>query len=303
MGVMSHDAAGERTEPHPLSRTWVPVALVALVVVSFISVQNFYYTRHDPILRRLLVRVPHPGWVRAAEWTALAAAALLIAWSAWRRKRDLVVLFVVTTFGGWVGWACAAGIVRWRVHETLVVPEGRTYARLSRIQMPPAADYIGVVESSGWLATEYAIVGSGLSFPPHALIVAPRGDERTLRTLDSGTVVVTYDGYLTAAADWSTSPDSGGPEAPNVHVRAFEFIGPTGEGEPRHVARILDVIGKAKTHGDATPYGEIGVSALPRDAELVAALRHANSWVRETARQFILAGGAALYPEATRALR
>jgi glyoxylase-like metal-dependent hydrolase (beta-lactamase superfamily II) len=121
--------------------------------------------------------------------------------------------------------------------------------------------------------------------------------------LSNGVVaVIEYGSVLVVEG---TAPGGGADDRDEkvIYVATFAFMGATGEGDPDEVARIRDAIRSAKERGLTSDSPESDLCLLPGDGELANALDHANPWVRATARAFILAGGEALYPLATFALR
>lgn len=296
------------TSPQPASprfaQPWVPRMLAGVAIGSLLIAVVVRMSLTDLRSPPYAFSVPNAFSLYAPAWLSVAAGGLLVAWGVRQRRIDVVTDSLIgagiaaVVFFGWTG------IAGWKVVDRRELPDGRTFIWFIQTQWLDPPDHLARLEESGWFADEYVVVGrSWWGTARHWAVISPRGEEPGIRLLSNGVVAVVGHGDVLVME--GTPPDADESEwvGKLPHVPVFALIGATGEGDPGDVSQVLSAIGRARERGVTRGSPGSELDQLPSDSTLADALAHANPWVRETARRFILAGGDALYPEAMRALR
>ncbi len=247
--------------------------------------------------------VPHPFWLDAPVWLSVAAGALLVAWGVRQRRIDVVTNTLVGAVLAAAAFFLGAGIAGWKVVDRRELPDGRTFIWFIQVQWLDPPDHLARLEGSDWLAEEYVVVGTMWGGRPGAPIITPRAVPSSIHVLGNGTVAVIPYGSVLVAEGQRLGETEREAAAKVPHVPVFALIGDSGEGHAEDVTGVLRAISLARGRSIAGVASDAGLRELPGDSDLADALTHANPWVRETARQFILAGGEEIFPLATRALR
>ena len=297
----------------------LPVALATSKCSGFVRASSGTMTTDEHIT------VTSP-WVAAAiGWSSVALALLAVGLSyqssrpwaprtRWARAGACVVaiaLFVDMTTG-WV-------VRSWQVAESRTAPDGRTLAVL----MLPIWDkphWAFAVESERTVfRTRYELVspdGTEHAFPL-SFVVRPAStydDERMLWPAPDGTFVAVQRGGCWAA--WNPAEHRAATIAELIRMSPFVLLDATSPGRDSDLstiewqfesARRFDAVSSRDLHAAAHPRdSDLDSPAdgdrpiVPTELSLLVALDSANPWVRAAARRIVTAGGAEVYPEATR---
>ncbi len=173
--------------------------------------------------------------------------------------------------------------------DGVIGPDGKTYVffRFSLFQLRTGFLARVTHDRVLWQTVEPIASQEGELGSNHGSVIRPSYETRD----DREWVAMTSDGYVLGlqgsrayraakvGASESVSPEE------LVGLSPFALLGPTGTGNESDLAEMVRIAG-------------LGVG--PRETELLMAMAHANPWVRAAARRIVAAGGAALYPEATK---
>jgi hypothetical protein len=224
----------------------------------------------------------------------------------------VVAVLLLSVPASWLRWD-------WQVENSLEGRDGRNFAVLVQPIWDKAHRAFAVESATSLTHTSYEILDPTpyeQHCPTVAWIVRPAGahnDGPTLWTSDDGSVFAIDRGSCWAAWNGAAHRAATIPEL--VRMSPFVLLGDESEGREPDLQQIEWQF--ARTHGpDEYSLTELRAAAHPRDSEaaasndvgpavpteavLLAALDHANPWVRTASRRIVAAGGAYVYPEATR---
>jgi hypothetical protein len=244
-----------------------------------------------------LVALCVAGWFRPARFPHPGVSALL---------------GIATTCGGLalLGLLGLASLSSWNASSPVVGPDGHEYAALAMWESAA----VGRVVGRSLARTEYdVLVCVGTDWPRrYAALVRPAQEANgALHFSPDGLVVLDHGGIAYAAArlDGSRKFDSQNIQS----LSPFVLLDATTKGRDADVEGIAwDV---RNTASDAARKDKAVLadpvtnamwpedrSGVPTEASLLDALDHANPWVRDAARRIVEAGGAEMYPKATKRL-
>jgi hypothetical protein len=238
-------------------------------------------------------RVLLEDWVaNGVRWFVPASVVLLIALGAWKRRwfpppgAGALALFVGC---GGVFWMGAR-----KLSDGVMGPDGATYVFFHHQIMQGRSAYLGRVVSLGpfWRTVQPIESHEGEFRSVGAHVFRPTGVPEYATW-----VAITEDGFVLgiegdfACRQARVGSDESVPRGTIEQLSPFAALGVSGVGDEREVERDIRSIREGRQ-----------TSAWPTDAHLSAALDSVNPWVRGAARRIVEAGGADIYPEATKRL-
>jgi hypothetical protein len=283
----------------------VPIGVGLLALVAT--------TGEETLNGRLTAVVIEDRVVSAMRWAPAMACVVLVALAAWRRRWFPHPL--ATIVFGFLGWLCTGVIGARALSDDVAAPDGSLYAFFHRTCFQHRFAMLGRVVDRGPFSRTIEVIEPdqgefGFCF---ASIVRPAQAAQ-----DRTRVVITPEGLVvgmigpTACATARVGSRKSLSEAELENLSPFLLFRDAGEGVEEDVDAIVESLRfNRRVHGASScrEWAHPGVdegnqlrSGTPTEASLLAALDHANPWVRAAARRIVEAGGMEMYPEATRRL-
>lgn len=199
-------------------------------------------------------------------------------------------------------WVCFGSYVPWIVADEIDGPDGRRYALLDHSFLQGQTTVLAQRRSASFASRTFEVLVVGHTDSPREFASVVRPEGGPLRN-----VYVSPDGVVVGL--WGTSAYV----AAEVHggstwagmtigeLSPFLLLGTDDRGRDADLAAIAaDVASGCAFRMEHPDWPMDHAEGVPTEASLLDALGHANPWVRAAARRIIEAGGAEMYPEATK---
>jgi hypothetical protein len=246
----------------------------------------------------------HDGlWALPAIGAVITGVALLL-WAMSGRRPGLSrrsaafanMAALLLTLVAYCGGRALGGWNDWRVTYAVTAPDGARY----RLGFAWWSVAILRDTEETWYGTRLRVEAVGRTDSPRreAVVIRPRGTaEPAIWFTADGWLLETNGNRGRLAFDPRTGREITMEDL--AEVSPFALLGPNDTGTEEDLVRLEDALRELPPPEDIGPPGEI---VAPREKLLLDALDSPNPWVRDAARRLVRAGGATLYPAATKRL-
>jgi hypothetical protein len=260
-------------------------------------------TREGPDGPRMLLLWREFLWAVPAIAAVVTGVALFV-WARWGRKsapsrRSAGLankLALLLTLVAYCGGRALGSWTDWGVTHAVTAPDGARY----RLGFAWWSVAILRETEETWYGTRLRVEAVGRTDSPRrqAVVIRPRGAaEPAIWFTADGWLLETNGNRGRLAFDPRTGRELTMEDL--AEVSPFALLGPNDTGTEEDLVRLEDALRELPPPQDIGPPGEI---VAPREKLLLDALDSPNPWVRDAARRLVRAGGAELYPEATKRL-